>query len=571
MPKPLINVFARPQLLSSDTKRWIFFPVIVIAGLQVTGQTLSEPEFLPVDEAYPTQASLTEDGRVKASWLMPDGYYLYKHSLKIEGIEGTRVGELIVPEGIEKFDEFFGDTEVFYSFLEISAPIESQAGDVAVDIHYQGCADAGLCYPPEVKTFRFDVLDASLVSSEIGQESLVSSAAVSGANIFVILGSAFIAGMILNLMPCVFPVLSLKAVGAIEGSHRRSQLIHALGYTGGIVGTLLLVALLLVVLRSAGESVGWGFQLQSPAFVVCMALLFFVLGLNMLGVIEIPGFSTSMGSTNAISTGFLAVVVATPCTVPFMAPAIGYGLMEGSWGLVAIMVMLGLGLALPYVLITTVPSLAKRLPKSGPWLGTFKTVMAFPLLLSAVWLLWVLTRQEGAMAMAWALVGAVSLGAVMIVARTSVRLLKPAWVTMCVVVGVVAWGVLSDDEQRVQRLAGQFDLAALDNTVDTRKPVFVNVTADWCLTCLVNERSTLSRSVVQEYFDEQAIEYVEVDWTNRDSQVTQYLERFGRVGVPLYVFYPNLGEPKLLPQILTPDLLMSELSSNSANQVVFTP
>ena len=262
---------------------------------------------------------------------------------------------------------------------------------------------------------------------------------MSEANIFVILGSAFIAGMILNLMPCVFPVLSLKAVGAIEGSHRRSQLIHAFGYTGGIVGTLLLVALLLVVLRSAGESVGWGFQLQSPAFVVCMALLFFILGLNMLGVIEIPGFSTSMGATNAVSTGFLAVIIATPCTVPFMAPAIGYGLMEGGLGLIAIMVVLGLGLALPYVLITTVPALAKRLPKSGPWLGTFKTIMAFPLLLSAVWLLWVLTRQEGATAMALGLVGAVSLLAVMIVARTSGRLLKPAWATMCAVVGVVAW------------------------------------------------------------------------------------------------------------------------------------
>ena len=541
--------------------------LIAFVAVQCFSQSVDQTEFLPVDEAYPTQIALTDDGKVRVSWIMPEGYYLYRHSLGIEGLEGTQVGELVVPEGILKHDEFFGETEVYYKFLEIDAPIESQAGDVVVRVDYQGCADAGLCYPPESRVFRLAVAGIS-VDSGSGSGPLLASDATTGVSIWLALGSALIAGLILNLMPCVFPVLSLKAVAVIQSSEHQSNLPHAIGYTLGIVGTLVVVAMLLVALRAAGEAIGWGFQLQSPAFVVCMALVFFVLGLNMLGLLEIPGFGVSMSTSNAVSTGFLAVVVATPCTVPFMASAIGYGLMQGGVELVLIMIALGVGLALPYVLVTTVPAIAKLLPKPGAWLGVFKTIMAFPLLLSAVWLVWVLTRQEGDMATVWVLVGAVVLGGLMLLGRSYVRYLRPVWLSMLLVIGGIAWGVASINTPVSAGQQSSFSLAEFDRQVTSQRPVFANVTADWCLTCLVNEQSTLSRASVTEFFDQQGIEYIKVDWTHRDAQVTQLLERFGRVGVPMYVHYPAEGEPHLLPQILTPNLLFAELTHDSQDATI---
>ena len=457
--------------------------------MHVTPQLTNDHEFLPVDEAYPTEAELTEDGRVLARWVMPDGYYLYRHSLKLVGKDGTELGSLTIPSGEPKTDEFFGEVEVYYNFLEISAPVVAQSrAEVVVDVHYQGCADAGLCYPPDVREFRFTGLGSA---GDASRELTLSSS--TGVSIWVAIGSALLAGLILNLMPCVFPILSIKALAIVQSADESDNLRHAVSYLFGVVATFLVLAILLLVLRGFGAAIGWGFQLQSPGFVAAMILLFFVMSLNLLGVIEIPGFGLSMTRPNPFMTGVLAVIVATPCTVPFMAAAIGYAISQGGVDLVLIMVTMGFGMALPYIAVTAIPRIAARLPRPGQWMVTFKRVMSIPLVLTVVWLVWVLTRQVGVSGMLWPITAMVLLAIAAFVGRRQVKWLTSVWAIMLVVIASAVYAVSRPNETHQLANAETFDYEMFQSLVAEHRPIFLNVTADWCLTCLANERTTLSR------------------------------------------------------------------------------
>ena len=536
--------------------RRLFVLCVSLFALHVSPQLTNDHDFLPVDEAYPTEAELTEDGRVLARWVMPEGYYLYKHSLKLVGKNGTELGSLTIPPGKQKTDEFFGEVEVYYNFLEIAAPIVAQSrAEVVIDVHYQGCADAGLCYPPEVREFRF----AGLVSAD----SVAPNQTVSGSadiSIWVAIGSALLAGLILNLMPCVFPILSIKALSMVQSAAESDTLRHAVWYLSGVVATFLLLAILLLVLRGFGAAIGWGFQLQSPGFVAAMILLFFVMSMNLLGVIEIPGFGLSMTRPNPFMTGVLAVVVATPCTVPFMAAAIGYAISQGGFDLVLVMAMMGVGMALPYVAVTAMPRIAAWLPRPGQWMVTFKRVMSIPLILTVVWLVWVLTRQVGLIGIVWPTAAMVLLALVAFVGRRQVKWLTSVWAIMLVVIASAVYAVSRPNETLAAANSETFDYEMYQVLVAEQRPIFLNVTADWCLTCLANERTTLSREGVYRAFSDHGVTYVKVDWTNRDAQVTKLLEEFGRYGVPMYVLYPSIGQPVVLPQVLTPDLVRNYLA-----------
>ena len=551
----LSDFFRRVTRISCCSSAFLLLSLGCLA-FSVSGQLVEEPDFLPVDEAYPTEVELTEDGDVVARWVMPDGYYLYRHALKLEGKDGTVLGEVAIPDGIAKVDEFFGEVEVYYNFLEISAPVLSQTqSEVVVDVHFQGCADAGLCYPPEVQEFRL-----SLPNTDSGDISTSAPTGTlsSGVSIWVAIGSALLAGLILNLMPCVFPVLSIKAISMLQSTVEVSHLRHAVGYLTGVVATFLLLAFVLIALRSLGAAVGWGFQLQSPGFVAAMSLLFVLMSLNLLGVIEIPGFGISGGQPNPFMTGVLAVIVATPCTVPFMAAAIGYAITQGGFELALIMAMMGIGMALPYVLVTATPRVANLLPRPGKWMSTIKRIMAIPLVLTVIWLEWVLVRQAGYAGLIWSIVAMGLLIGAAFVGRNQVRWLASVWALMLVVIAGTVYAVSLPNESDESSPA-KFDLTSFNVAVKNERPIFLNVTADWCLTCLANERTTLSRDSVQEAFDLHGIKYVKVDWTNRDAEATHLLEQFGRYGVPMYVYYPRMGDPVVLPQVLTPDLVINQL------------
>ncbi|HBX37519.1 MAG TPA: thiol:disulfide interchange protein [Pseudohongiella sp.] len=431
------------------------------------------------------------------------------------------------------------------------------------------------------------------VAAEQSMNNSGPGAAAGDQNLLLILAFALAGGVILNLMPCVFPVLSLKVVnltskaGASSGTHR----MHGVVYAAGIIVSFMILATILLALRAGGQAVGWAFQLQSPWFVGALALLFFVIGLNLSGVFEfgtrLMGLGSNLGTGNgyrsSFLTGVLATVVASPCTAPFMGAALGFALSQ-SW-IVAMLVFgfLGLGMALPFLILTFVPGLMKRMPKPGPWMETFKQFMAFPMYAAALWLLWVLGLQVGVDGMtavasaglmvalavwllqksaghsgAKTLVGRVA-GVVLIIGGLSFL-----WTPM-LVPGNGAGGDTGIDMTGEDYMAEfePFASARIDELRAQGKPVLLNMTAAWCITCLANERTTLSTQRVQQALVDNGVTYMKGDWTNQDPEITKVLDAFNRPSVPLYILYPGdpALEPVILPQLLTPSIVIDAVAS----------
>ena len=548
------------------------------------GDALATPDFLPVDEAFALTATLSPDGLVVADWRMPEGYYLYRERFRFDAEEGAELGELMLPDGVRKTDEFFGDVEVYYGGVTASAPVLTTAGpQLALHIQYQGCADYGLCYPPERRAFTFELAglggapgglaenggglgdrdglaDTASATGDAGAEQ-AATAVTESTGFWAALAGAFLGGLILNLMPCVFPVLSIKVLSLLGGDAGRAR--HAFGYAAGVMATFIALGATLAVLKAGGAAVGWGFQLQAPGFVAGMAILFFVLALNLFGFLELPAFGVSGGQTGHFATGVLAVVAATPCTVPFMGVALGYGLSQSTPALLGVMAALGAGMALPYVVVTTTPPIARRLPRPGPWMATLKQAMAFPMLLTVVWLLWVAARQSGPEAMAATLSACVAAGFLAWLAGGRAARLPAAWGGVALVAVVAIWAAPGLKANAAPAEAG-FRMETVAAHRAAGRPVFLNFTAAWCITCLTNERSTLATDGIQRFFTERGIETVKADWTNADPAITAALEGFGRNGVPLYVYYPPGGEPVLLPQVLTPAIVMDAVEAADA-------
>ncbi len=398
------------------------------------------------------------------------------------------------------------------------------------------------------------------------------------------LAFALLGGLILNLMPCVFPILAMKALSLVKGltelgpAAAGQRVRQGLAYTAGVLLFFAALAGLLLALRAGGAAIGWGFQLQYPPFVALMASVFFVIGLSLAGAVNLGAGLMALGNGDsrrghlgAFGTGALAALVAAPCTAPFMGAALGYAVTL-SWPLaLAIMLTLGLGLALPFLLLSLLPGLARRLPKPGPWMETLKEVLAFPMFAAAAWLVWVLSVQTGADGVALVL-GGLLLLTFGLWLRERTRLLSPGWrrwgaiLSLAALAGTLALGMATDRLVAPTNGTGAVRSGSLpsepyspERLAQARaegRPVFVNMTAAWCITCLVNERVALSTAEVAQAFSESGILYLKGDWTNRDPSITAYLAAHGRNGVPLYVFYPPGGEPKILPQILTPDLVL---------------
>ena len=389
---------------------------------------------------------------------------------------------------------------------------------------------------------------------------------------------AFAGGMLLNLMPCVLPVLSIKALGfAQPGNHRT----HGLVYTAGVLASFWLLAGLLIGFKAAGAGLGWGFQLQSPLFVALLALLFFALALNLSGVFEfgsvLPGSVAGARATNrnadAFLTGVLAVVVASPCTAPFMGAALGYALAESAPGALLVFTALGLGMALPYLLVAWHPGWLARLPRPGPWMLRFKQFLAFPLYGTVVWLAWVLGVQAGLDAVILLLAALVALGAAAwlfgLPAARPLRVRVAAALLAALAVGLTvpaARDAAPAAPAAQQAAASPWEpwsrerMAAL---AGEGKPVFVDFTAAWCVTCQVNKQLVLERPDVLQAFRDRGVTLVRADWTRRDPAIAAALAELGRNGVPVYVLYRPGREPQLLPEILTREALFTALAAIS--------
>ncbi|MDP2652688.1 MAG: thioredoxin family protein [Candidatus Omnitrophota bacterium] len=401
---------------------------------------------------------------------------------------------------------------------------------------------------------------------------------------------AFLGGLILNLMPCVLPVLSLKVFHLIQQSSRRRTSSWRQGglFTAGVLASFWILAGILMFLRWSGEQVGWGFQFQSPGFLVGLSFLFFLIGMNFFGVFELssPGLAVPSGRTGewgAFASGFLTAVVATPCTAPFMGAAIGVALTQ-PWPItLVIFSFLGLGLAFPYLVCAGSPALLKVFPKPGVWMEHMKTVFGFFMMATVVWLAWILSLQAGKPAVVSLLFGLLlaasgsrlwGLGSVASLVRTQQRLCWGGVFFVLAGIGIAAAGLPDpgtfSQKSRLVQAEGpwqDFSMEKLEELRREGRPVFVDFTASWCLTCQVNERVALQDPRVLAKFQEMGVALLKADWTRRDEEITRALERYGKNSIPLYVLYPSFegAPPRILPEILTPGIVLEFLEKAEKN------
>ena len=401
------------------------------------------------------------------------------------------------------------------------------------------------------------------------------------------LGMAFLGGLILNLMPCVFPVLSIKILSFVQqaGEDRRRILRHGLVFALGVLASFWVLAGLLIALRAGGRQLGWGYQLQSPFFIILIAAVLFLLSLSLLGVFEIGGSLIGVGGGKGGSgyggsffTGVLATIVATPCTAPFMGSALAYALTQPAVVSLSVFTTLGLGMAAPYLILSASPGLLRFLPRPGAWMETFKQFMAFPLLATLIWLTWVLGLQVGMDGLLRFLFGLLILGMAAWVFGRWNQPVKAAGIRVAaqlIAVGLLGTGIYvasagtkmsagavvpagGHDPEGIAWV--QFSPDRLRELTDSGQPVFLDFTAAWCLTCKANELVTFRSEEVISAFRERDIVPMKADWTNRNPEITEALARFGRTGVPLYVYFAGDGaEPVLLPQIINPGIVVGAL------------
>lgn len=442
--------------------------------------------------------------------------------------------------------------------------------------------------------FSQDLEDGTLTNAFSFEGEKVSSlapAAAPASNLAGVVQAiilAFFGGILLNIMPCVFPVLFLKALAFMKHADKDASALRreGLSYASGVVASFVLLGVTLLALRAGGEAIGWGFQLQTPAIVGGLAFLLFAVGLSLSGVFSIgssivgvgSGLAQARGQWGSFFTGVLATVVATPCTAPFMGAAIGFALTHSVVAALLVFIFLGAGMALPFLVLAFFPALAKRLPKPGQWMERVKQALAFPMYGAAAWLAWVFALQTDPNALFALLIGMVLLGFGLWTFEVT-RTAKGGWPHVgkgaAVLALLCAFIILTQiktpvmDARAMPSSAGAtqglgyepFSEARVDELTTAGKPVFVNFTAAWCISCLANEKLVFRSQDVRQAFEDRGITYLKADWTARDPNITRALAKFDRAGVPLYLYYS--GEPgtapQILPQILTVGIMLEAL------------
>lgn len=547
-------------------------------------------EFLNFDQAYKVQASV-EGEDIHFDWAIVPGYYLYhrEFALELASTESRETVELRIPPGLVKFDEVFQEErELYYEHVRVSATLAKQDGPVYLLHTVQGCADAGLCYPPETTVFKLENGAVSLATqADVPERPSAQNQENSGSNtapiaavkatpwivISAIFG-AFLGGIILNLMPCVFPVLSLKALSLCgHNGGAKERIVSGWAYTAGIAASFIPLAIVIILAKQAGESLGWGAQLQEPIFVAFLIYLFFAIGLNFAGVFEVSGRLMGVGQNlvqgsgpvASFFTGVLAAVVASPCTAPFMAGALGFALTQSIPVATLVFLGLALGMAFPFLLLSHVPSLARMMPQPGAWMDVFKQVLSFPMFFTCAWLLLVLGALTSSDGSAYLFAGLTSLTLGLWLLRYFGGKGKIAAIILSVLSLIAALYIAINIERLSTRDMGgwvTYDPQVLESLRRSGEPVFIDLTADWCITCKVNEKVALTDDVMAFAADNDIV-MMQGDWTKKDAEITALLDQFQRSGVPLYLMYPAQADaqPEILPQILSEGMVLKAMEN----------
>jgi len=432
-----------------------------------------------------------------------------------------------------------------------------------------------------IETFKAGALNAAVASgTTTTPQGLDSSLAL-------MLLFAFVGGLILNLMPCILPVLSIKVMELVRqgGDSKKEIQKHGVVFTLGILVSFWVLAAVLLIFRAGGSQLGWGFQLQSPVFVACLVVLFSLMGLNLMGAFEVGTrimgvggkLTTHRGYRGSFFTGVLTTIAATPCSAPFMGTALGFALSQSAWIVVSVLTVLALGLAFPFLVFSFYPGASRILPRPGQWMETFRQFLSFPLFATAIWLVSVLSHQAGSEGVVEALSATLVLyGVIWLWGKTNERQVpKMAKWSLMVVLTLLSVQILLSIRPSMEMRAGQavatrgvwqpFDELKLKSALAAKKTVIIDITADWCVTCKVNESLVFENLKVKEALESDSVVALFGDWTNGDQKITEFMARYGRNSVPVYLLFKNgASEPEILPQILTPKLVLEKLGVGEA-------
>ncbi len=544
---------------------------------------------LPPEQAFRFEALAQGPQQLLLRWTMPPGYYLYRDhtTLKLNNAEGAHLDTPAWPAGVRHQDPQFGEVTVYFDQVEVPVALAGAPvgpGPLTLEATFQGCQDGGLCYPLMTRTVQLDVGSGAVATgTPTSAAKELPPAANDGplrTSLFAALALALGGGLILNLMPCVLPVLSIKAVGVLEsGESPATRRSHALFYTAGVLCSFAALGLGILALRTAGHALGWGTQLQQPVVVGVLACVMLAVGLSMSGVVQ---FGASLGNTGAglarragpagdFFTGVLAVVVASPCTAPFMGGALAYAFTAPMLSALLVFLALGIGLALPFLAIGFVPAVARLLPKPGRWMETLKQVLAFPMYLTAAWLVWVLANQRGADAVGLVLVAMVLLAMTLwwFERSRSRGMISKLAVAVLAIATLVPMSLLS--KVPPPSVAGPaadgvvpYSAAKLAALRQAGTPVFVDMTADWCVTCKANEHTVLDTPRFRDLLQRTGTVYMQGDWTDVDPAISAFLAQYHSPGVPLYVVFPKDGGPgRQLSTVLTTSMVEQALTDGA--------
>jgi thiol:disulfide interchange protein len=553
----------------------------------------------------------------KDKFLIPVEVNLGSKQFQLEEIEYPIPEDLRLPVSPDPVSVYIGTIKIG---LKIKADKNLDPGNytLPIEFSYQGCNDE-TCFPPEtiIEKLSIGINEKSEVIETSKSESLQkakeeivpqkndkdiqhretldsvkstpqnNSAQESNNSLLVALLFAFAGGLILNLMPCVLPVLSLKILGLVQQARekKREKLKHGLIFGLGVIISFWCLAGLMLVIRAGGEQLGWGFQLQSPAFVIVLSIFLFLFGLSMFGLFEIGTTFTSFGQkvtstsgyAGSFMSGVLATIVATPCTAPFMGTALGYALSQPSYVALLVFTVLGFGMALPYIVLTSIPSLLKFIPKPGAWMETFKQFVGFMLIFTVLWLIWVLSLQtgrEGVITLLFSLL-VVSIGgwtygrwgniSKEVRTRRTAQVIAVIFVAGGIALSLVNIHAVKENNTDVKKQNNiewlTYTPELVEKYREEGKPVLVDFTAGWCLSCQVNEKVAFGSTDVQKAIKNKGLITVRADWTNKDEKITSALAKFGRNSVPFYVLYVHGKEPQILPEILTPQIVLKSLNN----------